>query len=265
MNKIALMLNTCDKYSDVWPVFFEQIKKNWGLENFVVYINTESKEYPNADFEIKYLHSKNTSWSGRLKNSVLSIDEEYIINIPEECIIEEKVDINLFRKSIEMMQKNKNIASICYVKIPGLKYEKDSNYPFIRRKYDYRNLICQQCCIWRKDKWIKYIKNNENPWEYEILGSARGIINNDEFYCISDDAEEMTKYNYGYLIYRGNWCLEEINRLKKLYDINFDLSARPVLPLDEIKSEKNYYSWFEIRIKKYFILCKKIFLRRNNL
>ena len=118
-----------------------------------------------------------------------------------------------------------------------------------------------QVCIWRKDKWLHYIKKNENPWEYECLGSARGIIGNDEFYSIRDDLDDVVKYGYGFLVYRGCFTAEEIERLENKLNIKFDHNARPIKSKKEIDDKTNKDLWFynRLRIKKRLILLKKRF------
>lgn len=262
--KYAIMLNSCDKYSDLWPHFMENLSKNFDLTGVKIYTNSESTNFEYPGCVIKNIHpSGNVSWSNRLKNCAELIEEDIIFSIPEECIMESKIDIKKFNQAIKMMESNSNVASICFVHVPGDKYDNSTNNPFVRRKYNYRNMITQQAAIWRKEKYVSYISNNENPWEYEVLGSARGVKGNDEFFCVSDTEKEVTDYNYGYLIYRGYWCEEEVIRLENEKGIVFNLGDREMLKKEEIEGRFHKHSLFywKLRVKKYLILLSKKFGR----
>jgi len=259
MSKLAIMFNTCDKFNDLWPLFFECLDRFW-KPKYDIYVNSETIDYKNENYNIINIHpNNNISWSDRLYNCVNKIDSEYIICIEDECLIEEKVNIEYIDQAVNMMDNNNNIACIHFMHIPGEKFDDESNLPFVKRKYNYRNLITQQVCIWRKNKWLKYIKNNENPWEYECLGSARGVIGNDEFYSVKDDLADVVVYGYGFIVYRGCFMKEELERLEQKLSLKFDKSARAIKTKDEIERNTNIDLWFynRLRIKKRIILFKK--------
>lgn len=262
MTKVAIMFNTCDKFNDLWSLFFNCLDRFW-KPNYDIYINSETLDYKNDNYNIINVHpNEKKSWSDRLFNCVTKIDSKYIICIEDECIIEEKVDEKYINQAINMLDINNNIACIHFMHIPGEKYDDEKNLPFVKRKYNYRNLITQQVCIWRKSKWLQYIKRNENPWEYECLGSARGVLNNDEFYSVRDDLDDIIKYGYGFIVYRGCFMKEELERLENKLSLNFDKTARPIKTRDEIEKNTNSDLFFynRLRIKKRLILLKKIVL-----
>jgi hypothetical protein len=266
-NKIAIILNSCDAYSDIWEVFFIQLKRNFPLIfSMNVYINSESKNHMDSELNIINIHPpKEMSWSNRLKYCVSRIHEEFVISIPEECILESEVDVVKFEQAVRLLENNINCAVVQLVKIPGVKIGSKLG-PYIERKYNYRNLISQQASIWKTSKYFEYIRSNETPWEFEILSSARGPIRDDKFYCIADDEIEVFNYNYGILVTRGFWVKEELDRLETKLGISFDKSVRPVLTFDEINKKINRWSMFywSLRLKKYIILLAKLIGNLNN-
>lgn len=259
MKKIAILFNTCDKFNDLWPLFFDCLTRFW-KPSYDIYVNSETLDYKSNEYSIINVHPiGKVSWSDRLRNCVSSIDSEYILCIEDECLIEDKVDVKYIDQAIKMLDNNVNIACIHLMHIPGEKDSDNSYLPFVKREYNFRNLITQQVCIWRKDKWLNYIKKNENPWEYECLGSARGIIGNDEFYAVRDDLDDIVKYGYGFIVYRGCFMKEELERLENKLSLKFDKSARQIKTKMEIDKQTNADLWFynRLRIKKRIILMKK--------
>jgi hypothetical protein len=259
------MLNSCDAYSDLWENFFSQLKLNFPVvKEMNVYINSESIDFFDNDMKVINVHpSQKHPWSDRLRYCVSKITEEFVISIPEECIIESVVALDQFNQALEILNNDLNTAVVQLVKIPGKK-TKNKIGPFIQREYDFRNLISQQASIWRTSKYYEYIKLNETPWEYEVLSSARGPIGNDTFYCIDDNEKEVFDYNYGVLVTRGYWAKEELERIEEKLSISFNRNARPVLTLDEINQKINKYSMFywKLRYKKYKILLHKMIKSR---
>lgn len=260
MSKVALMLNTCDKFSDLWPLFFDCLYKFWNPK-YPVYLNSETKDYYDERFKIIPVHpEQNSYWSDRLHNCVQTIKEDYILCIEDECLIEEKVDVEKINQAISMLDEDPNIACVWLVHVvPGNVTTDTQNMPFREKEYDYRTLINQQVCLWRRKKWLKYIKPKENPWEYECLGSARGRFENDRFFVVDVNEPEVVKYGYGFIVYRGYWCKEEKERLEKKLGLKFDENARKTKTRENIDAltNRNLLFYNRLRFQKWIILFKK--------
>ena len=44
-NDITIIVNSCDKYSDLWYPFFELLRIQWPDLSYPIILNTESKTY----------------------------------------------------------------------------------------------------------------------------------------------------------------------------------------------------------------------------
>jgi hypothetical protein len=230
--------------------------------NLNIYINSESIDYTNSEFNIINIHPGNPSisWSSRLRECVSKIDEKLVLSIADDFILESEVKMNRFIEALEIFRDNHNCAAVQLVKIPGDK--KNVNYTnFKLREYDYRNLISHQAAIWNRKKYLDYIKDNETPWEFEVLSSARGVLSNDDFYCVDDDVDEIFDYNYGLLILKGYWIKQELSRLESSQGLIFKRDARETLDLEsmpkKVSSRGIYPSYIKLRFKKWSIIIKK--------
>ena len=258
----AILLNSCDSYSDLWHTFFDQLFLNLKIDNLKVYINSETKSYVDDRFIIVNHHKdfSSLSWSSRLREVVSSVKEDFILSIPEEVILESPVDLSVFYDALRLLSSDKFVASVCLVKIPGKKDYSKVSTKFVKRVYDYRNLIVQQASIWRKSFYLDYIKPNESPWEFEVLSSARGVINQHKFFAVDDNEKEVFDYNYGHLVTRGYFMFEEVKRLECKLNLTFDYSAREAksqLELEKLKNPLSMFYW-RLRAKKYWILLFKL-------
>lgn len=52
MQKFTLMMLTCDKYSDIWPAYFGQLRKYWPQYTGEIFVNTESKRVEGTGIKI---------------------------------------------------------------------------------------------------------------------------------------------------------------------------------------------------------------------
>ena len=57
MDKIALLVNSCDKYEDLWAPFFTLLKKYWNPE-YPIVLNTESKDFNFEGLNINFMGKK---------------------------------------------------------------------------------------------------------------------------------------------------------------------------------------------------------------
>ena len=81
--KAAILVSSCDAYEDVWNPFFALFKKYWPNCKYNIYLNTESKMFSYDGLNITCLHpgesEKQISWSNRLKQALLQVEEDVVI------------------------------------------------------------------------------------------------------------------------------------------------------------------------------------------
>lgn len=255
------MLTTCDGYSDLWDVFFDQLELTFPLSRGIkVYLNTESLSYSNDRFSIVVINNNEaSSWSERFLKAIEQINEDFILLLTEEYIIEEVVNIERFFEAITLIERP-NVASINLVTLPG---NKIGDTYFALRELNYKNMISLQATLWKKNKLRGYIRLGESPWEFETLGSARGLFNDDKFYCVSDLHDNLFKYGMGLLIQRGYFNEEEFYRLSSL-GISLNEKAREIKSIKTIRTltSKNLM-FIKLRFKKYLIIINRFIINRG--
>ena len=87
----AVIVSSCDAYSDLWNPFFNSFFRHWGDCSFPIYLLTESKEC-----EIEHIRTikagLDTNWSDRLKFALSYVKTDRIILILEDFLLRSKVD-----------------------------------------------------------------------------------------------------------------------------------------------------------------------------
>ncbi len=273
MDRISILVNTCDSYSDVWPLFFRILEKTWpDCKKYKIYLNTEHKNYEDTFFDIEVLSvissKQNIGWGKRLIDCVNRIDSEIILFLLEDFFFEEPVDDERITKIIDWMDKNKNIAALSLTSIYDVGEDDYSGkYGFVLRKKKVHYTLNASPTLYRKETLLKYTDINDNPWEWEFFGSIRTWHSPKEFYAKATNTHDIFKYDIkrGGAIHRGKWVGCTVSRLLKQYGFEADLETRGVID-DWLKynPEKPKRTIFTISKNKYLFIknyIKSIVLR----
>src|SRR5438046_834256 len=90
-NRFAVLIASCDKYSDVWPPFFSLFRKFWADCPFNVYLlnNTVSADFTNVS---NLLIGEDQSWSDSLRRALLRLNEDYVLIFLDDLFLIDFVD-----------------------------------------------------------------------------------------------------------------------------------------------------------------------------
>lgn len=240
MNNCTLLLSSYDGGEDLWEGFFTTLIAEWPDFNLPIVINSETKGYSFRDLDITSYYpclNQKMYWSERLKFVLKQIKTDYILLFLEDYWLDSKVDVNRFNEILNWMDKHSDVANVCFYPLPGKNIDDGalSGFELRPKAADYK-FSCQ-VAVWRRKDLIKYLKDKETPWEFEIIGSLRSEKYKEKFYSIKKDSPKIFSYGdpqIGCLIHRGKWNKSEVERYQKKYGIQIDTSARGYEDWDEI-------------------------------
>lgn len=227
----TLLVSTCDKYIDALNPFFDLFYKYYPDCSFDIAINLEKCDYKYKDKHINIYNSydESISWTKRLSNALRQIKTDYIFLVLEDTFIHKQVDDSVIKQWIQYMNDDN---SICCINAFNFDLDTDlmhnvsnKKYPtLVRRPFISEFKLCAGIGLWRKEKLIKYLGENETPWEWEAYGTFRTFLHpSDKFYLIKSNSE--TPFDFGYEnrkwspICKGKWVLSECESLFKKEDI----------------------------------------------
>lgn len=250
----SVLVCSCDKYNDTWDIFFKCLEQNWNCP-YELYLNTESFDYKySGNLSINVLKTGHKEWGKRLKTALKTIDTEYVIFLLDDFFLTEKVDVTKLNHCIDWMNNNPKISVFSFyrTKTNNIKSTKYPGFEKRPKKCEYK-LNCQ-AAIWRRKKLISYIRNHENPWDWELLGSVRASRYKEEFYSIMESEKSPFVYNaiYGGGVHRGKWVKEVMIPLTQKYNIDVDFSIRGFNEENKqtMSSKKNkFYKRVQNRLK----------------
>lgn len=269
---LTILVNSCDKNSDLWEVFFTLLKKKWPDCPCRIILNTETQTYSFDGFNIECLcvqknktekQLKKYNWSDRLIDNLKQINTKYTFFLLEDFYIKNQVDSTEVEKLLSKIDKIKKFGAI-YLS------DNESNYPsyynknldlFKRHKFNHYKANATPA-IWKTNVLLKLLRKNETPWDFEFKGTNRALfLSNKNFYCTYNRTANNTppptfEFNLSEQVARGKWTVNAKDYLiSEGITINFEKRGTIEFVTDNLKAEqekleKQRKSWHE---ENYFL------------
>lgn len=276
IRQCTLVVSSCDAYEDLWPIFFRILICTWKNIECSIVLNTESKSYSHPNLNIKtfnmYKPGEKVAWTRRLRETLQKIDSEFVIVLLDDFFMRGQVDVKRIERCIDYMQENKRIASFCFMETFTKNIKDDKYDQFEKRPWIAKYKLNCQAALWRRKTLIKYLKKEENPWEWETMGNWRTYRHPyDIFYSQIPNGNYIFPYIYkanginwgGLAVYRGKWYLPYVDKLFENYGIKVDYNQRGTIVdadfIPHIRKQKEDYSGVKKRL--YWLIQIYIYIR----
>ena len=196
---MKILVLSCDKNEDTFYPFYHCMEKYWKNHPEVIYA-TETIKNPyyktickNYPLEI---------WTRRIRETLEEIDDNDILIMIDDCFIRNKVDvkrINYARKHLKG-----NIAMFNFEKSFDSDDIETTLKGFKKRKHNSPYEVSIMCGLWDKEKLLKVIEEDSNPWEVE------GKQNNCNYDYYINSGDYIINWGYETFIFtgicKGKWC-----------------------------------------------------------
>lgn len=235
MNKCTIVINTCDAYSDVWELFFKAFEEYWMDCEYKIVLNTEKLKCNLSNVITHNFNEISTldNWGKRFKKTLQDIDSDFVIMLYDDFVLEAEVNKEKIRQCINWMEekKNQDICAFYFIHSQNKNIDDGKFEGFVRLpiKADYK--LNSAPAIWRRDKLISFIEDNDSPWAWEFFASYRAYNKQSVFYSIKKEYEDVYPYNYsmGGAVYRSKWVAGIVEPLVEKYVLDLDLSKRGLI------------------------------------
>ncbi len=215
MKNCTLLVSSCDKYEDAWFPYFSLLKKYWPeVADYPIVLSTETKTFSMDGLDIRSYNSKEGSWSKRFRLCLESIDTEFVIVSLEDFFLQKKVANQEVLRCIEWMNQDPLIAAFYFKRVSD-SYCKCQYENYYEATPDLKYRVNLQLGLWRRSHLLKCLNDEENAWEFELMGCERLKDSPLKFYChkASDDSHRnvdgpfpyLFRRHTGYGIVQGKW------------------------------------------------------------
>lgn len=241
-DNISILVNSCDKYSDVWDIFFYLFFKYWEDCPWPIYLGSNFKQYQHPRV-ININVGKDISWADSTKKMLEKIPSGNILFFLDDFFIFWKVDTKKVKDIYETFIKldanylrlrNKPLSNVVVSQFPDIvELPKNMNYR-----------LSLDIAFWKKNIFLELLKEGENPWQMEIEGSKRSA-KYDKFYATKDWVIERRNG-----LEAGKWLRYNLELLKK-EGLNIP-EGHPVMTKYEDLIRKYKLIWYKSFLYKVF-------------
>lgn len=245
----ALLVLSCDKYSDIWQPFFDFLFKHWSDCPYPIYLGANEQTYIHP--RVQTIHSgKARDWSNDTIAILNQIPESNVIILLEDYFVYAHPDQSLLDRSIDLLNKERavfmRIACFPSDHFVDYAYDEMKETPeFVVTRKDAQYRVNLQAGIWNKEKLVQLIVPGESPWAFETEGTKRSRKTDDVFLGIKET--KGLRFVHGPIPYlctalsRGVWMRDAIELCEK-NGIPLNTRDRPIESPAEYRKRKMYHS-----------------------
>ncbi len=176
---IGILIISCDSYSDTWDPFFHFFEKYWPDCPYSIYLATNSKLYHRKNINLIHFN-KSTNWTDETRTALEKFPHNYFLHLLDDALLTKKVDSAL----IDSLFKKMLFYKADHLRLfpspgPDRGIANEDEIGIIDENAPYRT--CLQAALWKKSSFLSLLKEEENPWGFEINSPSRSK----EYFCLS--------------------------------------------------------------------------------
>lgn len=197
-SKLAILVVSCDKYSDLWPPFFKLFRIFWPDCIYPIYLGSNNTIYPDDSIHMITI-GDDSSWADNLKLMLDQVKEEYVLMLLEDFFLEKKVEGKYIEELFEYVKHN-NVDCLRLAPTPPPSKTIDKKLGVGKIEYNAPYCISTQPAIWNKDKLESLLHEGYTAWDFEkrnsvdAANSGLKLCGTKKFYIKRHNGVERGKY-----------------------------------------------------------------------
>jgi hypothetical protein len=216
--QVAILVSSCDKYQDIWPIFFTLFWRYWPDCPFSIYLLTNHARYDDA--RVKSIPvGDDRQWASNCRVALRQIPYPYIFLMEEE---------NLYRRAVntryvcELISFGMNYGAGCFRLYPSPGPDRPlagrNDVGIIDPGAPYR--VAFSAAVWRRDVLESLLVDGETGWDMELKGSRRSDRLEVPFLSVTFDPTTGRNTNpplpyMSRVVVRGRWTQEAVALCRK--------------------------------------------------
>lgn len=192
---LAIIVLTCDKYSDLWAPFFYCFHRYWPMCPFPIYLFANEKRFESDKGVITVLSGPDRDWSSSIKACLEQIQHEYVMVLFDDVFLCEPVETAVFAPLLSWLDRNKP----AYLRFRPVPRPDERINKEIGRYHELTLYRTAVLAIWRRDVFLDILKPGESAWQLETDGAQRSTRYPDFYGCY------RAILNYVHGVEKGKW------------------------------------------------------------
>lgn len=247
---VAILVASCDAFSDLWHTFFACFFKYWPDCPYPVYLGSNRVEY--ADQRVRsILIGEDIDYSSNLMKMINQIPQGWIILWVDDRVLSSTVDTRRMKEFVSFShRKNAGYTKLISTHPFSLLTEEGPGIGEIPKGKRYRFGITVG--LWRKRLLMELLSTGESAWQLERFGCRRADAMEDTFYALHYKKRFMPPLQDKHLVMKGKVIRDALQFLKK-EGCDGILSHRPVQSIGSFLYMKIYISvWDSISLVRWW-------------
>ncbi|MEO6567540.1 MAG: hypothetical protein ABIO94_02155 [Opitutaceae bacterium] len=226
----ALLVLSCDAYADLWPPFFNLLRRHWPDCPFPIFLG--AGEAAIAPPGITCLQSNGgKDWSRCASDYLEALPHEHILVMLDDFFLRRRVQTI---RILECLRFAKTHDATQLRLIPRPKptnrLPEQTNIGSCAVGSPYR--LSTQAAIWNRRKLHALLREHESIWEFEMNGNLRANASPDGFFSVRRGVLPYEGLFAHHVIEKGKWLPHERWIFQRQL-IGCDFSRRSALPLGQ--------------------------------
>lgn len=231
VNDCPIFVSSSDAYADIWPAFFQILKREWPDYKGVVYLNTELKTFSCEGLNIVCTQvGKQAHFGETFRAGLSKVGGEVFLFFMIDYFIEQKVDVDALNKCYcAFLKQGPSALFLCDQNFPKVEPVAgvDGCYrvlpPGLLRLRRANCWFSFQTAFWRKTDMLRLVGKWEDPWHAEFYGFLRSAVIRPEVWYMPKSPIAYDKS--GVLHNRGRWLRSALDKVD-LKGVDIDFSTR---------------------------------------
>lgn len=170
-NRLSVCIVTCNKNFDLWQNNKVLFERYWS-DHPDIFVVTDEDNIKGSKLFKNFLHV-NSNFSYRLLHALNGINSKYVLVTLDDYLLCEHISNNYISKLLYLMDR----YNLTYLRL----FNRAKINKWLDKKNKLKRLTLKKEAyevnlypsIWRKDDLIKLIKQDENPWKFEVRLNRR--------------------------------------------------------------------------------------------
>ena len=223
----ALLVMSCDAYSDLWTPFFSLLNRHWPDCPLPVYIGTGTLScgFPG----VSVLKSDGgRDWSKCFKDCLEQLGTKYVLVTLDDFFLRRAVPTNEVLRCLRFAEATDAIqVRLIPRPRPTNRLPHEKLIGECAPGSPYR--LCMQAAIWNRMKLLELLCSGESIWEFEHNGNARVSKTPGGFYSVWHSVLPYQGFFAHHVVEKGKWLPHE-KWIFARQKIGCDFSQRDTLP-----------------------------------